>query len=94
MLDGVDLSELSLRERIEQGVGYVPVDRHRDAMIGSMSLAENIYLKFSTDGDWNRRGLIDTNNLRQKTLESIEDFDICAPTGRSCRQSSEAISKS
>ncbi len=79
VLDGVDLSELSLRERIEQGIGYVPVDRHRDAMIGSMSLAENIYLKFSTDGDWNRRGLIDTNNLRQKTLESIEDFDIRAP---------------
>ncbi len=79
VMDGVDISRLSLRERIDQGVGYVPVDRYRDAMIESMSLSENIYLKFSTNSAWNRHGLIDSINLKRKTQESIEVFDIRAP---------------
>ena len=37
-----------------KGIGYVPVDRHRDGMVMSMTLAENMMLKTSYDKKWLR----------------------------------------
>ncbi len=79
MMDKVDLSDLTLRERINLGIGYVPVNRHRDAMIEAMTLSENIYLKFTADPAWKRHGFIDASGLRDRTLESIAAYDVKAP---------------
>ena len=43
-LKGKDITGTSVRERIGLGIGYVPVDRYRDAMVGDMTLAENMML--------------------------------------------------
>jgi simple sugar transport system ATP-binding protein len=36
---GKDISAYSIKERIEAGIGYVPVDRYRDGMVMDMTLA-------------------------------------------------------
>lgn len=43
-LDGVDLSTMTIRQRLEAGLGYVPEDRFEDGMITSFSIAENMIL--------------------------------------------------
>lgn len=43
-LDGVDLSTMSIRQRLEEGLGYVPEDRFEDGMITSFTIAENMIL--------------------------------------------------
>ena len=79
LLDGEDITELSIRERINKGIGYVPADRHKDGMVMDMSLAENMMLKTSYDKKWLKNGLINKNALDNYTMAAIKDYEIKAP---------------
>jgi len=79
MLKGKDITTASVRERIHQGIGYVPVDRYRDAMVGDMTLAENMMLKTSFDKTWVRHGFLNRKKLYEHTRKAIESFSIKAP---------------
>jgi simple sugar transport system ATP-binding protein len=79
LLDGEDITELSIRERIDKGIGYVPADRHKDGMVMDMTLAENMMLKTSYDKKWLKNGLIDKNALDNYTMTAIKDYEIKAP---------------
>ena len=78
-LKGRDITSTSVRERISLGIGYVPVDRYRDAMVGEMTLAENMMLKTSFDRKWTDHGFLNRKKLYEYTLKAIKDFEIKAP---------------
>lgn len=78
-LNGTDITGASVRERIGLGIGYVPVDRYRDAMVGDMTLAENMMLKTSFDKKWTVHGFLNRKKLQKETQKAIEEFDIKAP---------------
>ena len=78
-LKGKDITGTSVRERIGLGIGYVPVDRYSDAMVGDMTLAENMMLKTSFDRTWTRHGFLNRKKLYDHTQKAIEDFEIKAP---------------
>lgn len=44
IMGGVDVSTLTIRKRLEAGLGYVPEDRFDDGMVTSFSIAENMIL--------------------------------------------------
>lgn len=79
LLNGTDITSTSIRERIDQGIGYVPVDRYRDAMVGEMTLAENMMLKTSFDKKWISHGFLNKKKLQNDTQHAIDEFDIKAP---------------
>lgn len=79
LLNGTDITGESVRERIRLGIGYVPVDRYRDAMVGEMTLAENMMLKTSFDKKWTVHGFLNRKKLQKETQKAIEEFDIKAP---------------
>ena len=68
---GEDISRASIRRRNAAGIGYVPVDRYRDAMVVDMDLAENILLKGCFDKKWVSRGFIRRRELNRYTDEII-----------------------
>ena len=43
-VEGVDFSRLSIRDRIERGLGLVPEDRQRDGLVQTMSVGQNMSL--------------------------------------------------
>lgn len=53
-------------------VAFIPEDRHRDAIVLGMSLAENVALR----GAATRRGRLDWRAMQQKTADLIERFDV------------------
>ncbi len=53
-------------------VGFVPEDRHRDALVLDFSLADNVALK----GAGARRGRLDWSALRSNTATLIARFDV------------------
>lgn len=55
-------------------VAFIPADRHRDAMVLGMSLAENVSLR----GAATRRGRLDWRAMQQKTADLMEQFDVRA----------------
>ena len=65
MLDGQDITGLSIRERIDLGIGYVPADRQKDGMIMEMTLAENMILKSSFDAEWRKAVFLDRVRINE-----------------------------
>jgi len=78
-LKGKDITKDSIKDRIAHGIGYVPVNRHRDGMISNMTLAENMMLKTSYDRQWLKGGLINENKLAGYAKQAIDDYQIKAP---------------
>ncbi len=56
-------------------VGFVPEDRHRDAVLLDRSLTENVALR----GAGRRNGRIDWRTMRQRTESLLQAFDVRAP---------------
>lgn len=67
-------SPTSGRCTIPDNVGFVPEDRHRDALLLDASLYENTALHSAGT----RRGVIDWNGFRRRTLALLQRFDVRA----------------
>ena len=78
-LDGEDITQKSVAERIERGVGYCPADRFRYGMVADMTLSENMMLKSSYLGRWSKRGIIDWNAVDHYADSIIEQYAVKAP---------------
>jgi len=79
-LGGRDITDSSVREVLEAGVGYIPEDRKKDGLVGDFTLEEN----FMTDGSFSRpwtKGLsIDFPSREAISADLIERFDIRTPS--------------
>ena len=75
---GQDITQQSIRARIDAGIGYVPVDRYRDAMVMDMTLAENMLLKNSFSSRWQSHGFIRQKALNCYTTQKIDEHRVKA----------------
>jgi general nucleoside transport system ATP-binding protein len=78
-LSGRDMSGVGTRTRREQGLGYIPEDRHHDGVMLSAPLWENVALGHQTMAPATRGPWIDRDALRTHTEEIIEKFDVRTP---------------
>ncbi|MDO4479041.1 MAG: ABC transporter ATP-binding protein [Lachnospiraceae bacterium] len=78
LLRGEDVTNSSIRSRNGRGIGYVPVDRYRDAMVMDMNLAENVLLKRCFDKNWFNKGFIRRKMLNEYTNRLIEKHRVKA----------------
>lgn len=78
-LNDRDITGDSIKDRIRQGIGYVPVDRYKDGMVQDMSLAENIMLRTSYDPKWRKGQFIDQKALLEYTNDLVRRFDVKTP---------------
>ena len=76
--DGRSIKGDTIRQRIDAGIGYVPVDRYRDGMIMDMTLAENMMLKSSYDKRWIKHGFISQKILSTYTSDIIRNHKVKA----------------
>ena len=68
------LSPTAGRRAIPESVGFVPEDRHRDALLLDAPLFENTALQ----GAGARRGVMDWNDVRVRTSALLHRFDVRA----------------
>ncbi|MDT4763284.1 ABC transporter ATP-binding protein [Sphaerochaeta sp. PS] len=81
-LDGTDITNLSIRARIELGLGYIPEDRHKFGLVGQFSIYENCALKnYYRSLYRNRYGLLDFAKMHDDAEALIEQFDIRSGEG-------------
>jgi general nucleoside transport system ATP-binding protein len=78
LLHGRDISHLSIRDRQAQGMAFVPGDRHRDGLIGPMSLADNLALSFNCNPPVSRTGILQPAAVEQRARALISRFGISA----------------
>lgn len=75
-LDGVDMAHLSIRQRLEAGLGYVPEDRFEDGMITSFSIAENMILDQYYHKPFSGGVALDLNTVSSHAEQLREEFDV------------------
>ncbi len=75
-LDGVDITTATPATRTRLGLGVVPEDRHRDAMVADMTLAENLFL--GQLGRFRRFGLLDKRAMGRAAADLLARFDVRA----------------
>src|SRR5690606_5258016 len=77
-LNGVSLIKKSVREILDQGVGFVPEDRGRDGLVKTFTIAENLMLDRSDGEPFVKLGTIQLDDLAVFAAEKFSEFDIRA----------------
>ena len=77
-LQGVDMTGKTPREFIDAGVGHIPEDRHKQGLVLSMSVKENLFLETIQDQPYTRRHLLQKKAVQEKAKSLQEFYDIRA----------------
>ncbi|MFE2140599.1 ABC transporter ATP-binding protein [Streptomyces sp. NPDC059456] len=78
-LDGRDISTAPTRKRREGGIGYIPEDRHRHALLLESPLWENRILGHVTEAPNSKRGILDPKAARKDTERIVREYDVRTP---------------
>jgi len=76
ILAGEDITHLSVRARQARGLAYIPPDRHRDGLVGELSVVENLALGAGGDPPVSRCGWLQRRAMKERADRSIARFDI------------------
>ncbi len=74
------IDQLSVRKRLESGIGYVPEDRKKDGLVGEFTIAENLMLNGSYGKPFAKGISIDFANRDRIADELIKEFDVRTPS--------------
>ncbi|MEM7323957.1 MAG: ABC transporter ATP-binding protein [Actinomycetota bacterium] len=77
---GEDITEQSVRQRREAGIGYVPQDRHREGLLLDAPLWENAALGHQTQTPYASGFWINRSGARQRTGTIRQEFDVRSPS--------------
>lgn len=76
-VDGTDLTAATPAQRTDAGLAVIPEDRHAEAIIGALSIAENIAMPRLSG--YRRWGLLDRKRMRADAAAAIAEFSIRTP---------------
>ncbi|MBD7913330.1 MULTISPECIES: ABC transporter ATP-binding protein [Clostridium] len=81
-LKGNDISNLSIRGRIESGIAHIPEDRQKRGLVLDYTIEENMVLqKYMKEPFSNKLGLLNKGEIRKYANKIIEDFDVRSGEG-------------
>ena len=79
-LDGTDITNASVAERIRAGLAYLPADRAHTAIVRAFSVQDNLRLRDSANPPYARGRFLWRQGRRAKALALMADYDIRAPS--------------
>jgi len=80
-LDGIELTNLPVRKRTEEGIGHIPEDRHKHGLVLEYSLEENLILQTYYQDQFSKNGILIPNKIREQANQLIDRFDIRSGQG-------------
>lgn len=80
-LNGVDIVKKSIRFRNDNGLSHIPEDRHLHGLILNDTLAHNLNLKKYHVEPFQKRGLVNENEINKHAEVLVEKFDIRSGQG-------------
>jgi general nucleoside transport system ATP-binding protein len=76
-LSGRDITTATPRQRIRDGIGYVPEDRQADGMVANFSVADNMVLDVYDRPTYARHGIaLDLAAIRANATARVAQFDV------------------
>jgi general nucleoside transport system ATP-binding protein len=77
---GQDVTHATPRAIFDAGLGHVPADRYRTALLGDFSVADNLVLRSIERQPFTRMGLLRRAAIRASAAALVRRFDIRAPS--------------
>ncbi len=77
--NGADISRESVSHRRDSGIGLIPEDRQREAMLMGSPLWENRMLGHQRSAPVTQRGVLQINAAKQDTAVIMREYDVRAP---------------
>lgn len=71
-----DITQYSVKQRIKNGIGYIPEDRQKKGLVGSFSIKENLILGYQWDSRFSKKIIINWNNVAKYADKVIKNYDI------------------
>ena len=75
-LDGKDISNYSIREKLKAGISHIPEDRHKYGLILDYSIYENSVLDRYYEKDFSKCLFLNDKSIKKYTNELINKYDI------------------
>jgi simple sugar transport system ATP-binding protein len=76
LVRGSDVTNASPSEMIKHGVGQIPEDRMGSGLVLDMSIAENLVLEVRTDPRFERRYLVNNEQVHENARHLVEEYSI------------------
>ncbi|QEN06001.1 ABC transporter ATP-binding protein [Thiospirochaeta perfilievii] len=80
-LNGNNLIDKTIKERIDAGISHIPEDRHKHGLVLDYSLEENMVLEKVDSSRFSTNGFLNKDEIRKHALKVIEDFDVRSGRG-------------
>ncbi|MEM1953304.1 MAG: ABC transporter ATP-binding protein [Candidatus Caldarchaeum sp.] len=77
--EGKDITKHGVLERLKMGITYVPPERLGVAVVGDLSLIDNVLLTYYFEKPLTKAGFIDYKLAKNLTEKIIAEFNIVAP---------------
>lgn len=81
LLNGFDISVLSVRKRNEAGLGHIPEDRQKYGLVLEYSLAENMVMKSYYKDKFQQNSFLKKKVINNFAQEILEAFDVRSGMG-------------
>lgn len=84
LLEGKDVTNLSIRERNVSGISHIPEDRHKHGLVLDYSLEDNIVLQRYFEPEFSGKGplgFLKRKNIRKYAERLIDEYDIRSGQG-------------
>ncbi len=75
-LNGVNITSTGTKRRKDLGIGYIPSDRHKRAMLASFPIYENFLLGYHNRPGFSKHGFIKKQQLIDHSKKMIEQYQI------------------
>lgn len=79
-LEGEDISLLSVAERTDRMLSYIPEERMRDGMIRNFTVAENLILREHDKVPYASTGFLDLKAIARHTDVLIDEYNVKTPS--------------
>ncbi len=82
LLDGVEVTNLTLANLMERGVALVPADRHAAALVSDFNLVDNALLGFEDDPRFAARGMLALRKVQALAEDLIRNYHVKTPSAQ------------
>jgi len=76
LINGRDVTNTSIRERIDRGAAHIPEDRQKRGLVLDYSLEDNFVLENHGDSPFSQYGFLKRSAIRENSKRIIKEFDV------------------
>lgn len=81
-LNDEDITKMSIRERIQKGLGHIPEDRHKHGLILDFPLSDNFIIHTYDQQPFAKKGVIQPKERDSYAQRLIDEFDVRSGEGK------------